>query len=75
MPDPFDATPIERGIGVYYTNLLLGGIDFAILEDRKFKSGPQGKIPKMGPRPDHINDPAYDRASVDLPELKLLGDR
>ncbi|HBV63441.1 MAG TPA: hypothetical protein DEF45_10510, partial [Rhodopirellula sp.] len=39
------------------------------------KSGPQGKIPKMGPRPDHINDPAYDRASVDLPELKLLGDR
>ena len=33
------------------------------------------KIPKMGPRPDHINDPAYDRASVDLPELKLLGDR
>ncbi|HBV62212.1 MAG TPA: hypothetical protein DEF45_04240, partial [Rhodopirellula sp.] len=75
LPDPFDATPIERGIGVYYTNLLLGGIDFAILEDRKFKSGPQGKIPKMGPRPDHINDPAYDRASVDLPELKLLGDR
>ena len=75
LPDPFDATPIERGIGVYYTNLLLGGIDFAILEDRKFKSGPQGKIPKMGPRPDHINDPAYDRASVDLPELKLLGNR
>ncbi len=75
LPDPYDPTPIERGIGVYYTSLRLGGIDFAILEDRKFKSGPEGKIPKMGPRPDHINDPAYDRASVDLPELKLLGDR
>ena len=47
----------------------------AILEDRKFKSGPEGKIPKMGPRPDHIIDPNYDRKSVDLPELKLLGDR
>jgi hypothetical protein len=29
----------------------------------------------MGPRPDHINDPKYDRAAVDLPELKLMGDR
>ena len=75
LPDPFDHRPIQRGIGVYYTNLRVGGVDFAILEDRKFKSGPQGKIPKMGPRPDHINDPTYDRASVDVKGLKLLGDR
>ncbi len=75
LPDAFDGTPIERGIGVYYTDLTVGGINFAILEDRKFKSGPKGKIPKMGPRPDHINDPKYDRSAVDLPELKLLGDR
>ncbi len=75
LPDPYDPTPIEREIGVYYTDLTVGGINFAILEDRKFKSGPEGKIPKMGPRPDHINDPKYNRASVDLPGLKLLGDR
>lgn len=75
LPDPVDPAPIERGISVYFTRLRVGGIDFAILEDRKFKSGPEGKIPKMGPRPDHINDPSYDRQSVDLPELKLLGDR
>ncbi len=75
LPDPYDATPIERGITVYYTDLTVGGINFAIVEDRKFKSGPEGKIPKMGPRPDHINDPKYDRAAVDLPGLKLLGDR
>ncbi len=75
LPDAFDATPIERGISVYYTRLRVGGVDFAIIEDRKFKSGPQGKIPEMGPRPDHIVDPAYDRAAVDLPGLKLLGDR
>ena len=75
LPDAYDPTLIDREIGVYYTRLRVGGIDFAILEDRKFKSGPEGKIPKMGPRPDHINDPNYDRQAVDLPDLELLGDR
>ncbi|MDF1859640.1 MAG: hypothetical protein P1U87_05460 [Verrucomicrobiales bacterium] len=75
LPDAHDPKPIDRGITVYYTNLRIGGIDFAILEDRKFKSGPEGKIPKMGPRPDHINDPVYDRSAVDVEGLKLLGDR
>lgn len=75
LPDPFDPIPIEQGIGVYYTNLLLGGVDFAILEDRKFKSGPKGKIPQQGPRPDHIRNPEYDPESIDLPKLKLLGNR
>ncbi|MGB6151323.1 MAG: hypothetical protein WBG48_04970 [Pricia sp.] len=75
LPDPYDPTPIKQGIGVYYTNLLLGGIDFAILEDRKFKSGPKGKIPQQGPRPDHIRNPDYDPASIDLPGLDLLGER
>ncbi len=75
LPDPYDPTPVEQGIGVYYTHLNIGGVDFAIIEDRKFKSGPMGKIPQLGPRPDHINDPNYDPKSVDLPGLKLLGDR
>lgn len=75
LPDPVDPAPVERGIQVYFTRFTLGGIDFAILEDRKFKSGPAGKIPKMGPRPDHINDPKYDPKSIDLPRLELLGSR
>lgn len=75
LPDAYDPTPIQRGIGVYYTRLRVGGVDFAIVEDRKFKSGPEGKIPKMGPRPDHINDPKYDRKAVDVEGLTLLGDR
>jgi hypothetical protein len=75
LPDPYDGTPIEQGIGVYYTNLRLGPVDFAILEDRKFKSGPNGKIPQQGPRPDHIRNPDYDPESVDVEGLKLLGDR
>ena len=75
LPDPVDPAPVERGIAVYFTRLRVGGLDFAILEDRKFKSGPAGKIPLQGPRPDHISNPSYDPASVDLPGLELLGDR
>ena len=75
LPDPVDPAPVRQGITVYFTRLRLGGVDFAILEDRKFKSGPEGKIPKMGPRPDHINDPKYDPKSIDVEGLQLLGDR
>ena len=75
LPDPYDPTPVGQGIGVYYTNLNIGGIDFAIIEDRKFKSGPAGKIPQQGPRPDHIRNPEYNPKSIDVDGLKLLGDR
>lgn len=75
LPDPYDPTPIQQDIGVYYTNLIWGGVDFAIIEDRKFKSGPKGKIPQIGPRPDHIRDPNYDPNTVDLDGLELLGNR
>jgi hypothetical protein len=75
LPDPIDPAPVERGIGVYFTRLRVGGIDFAILEDRKFKSGPFGNVPQQGPRPDHITNPRYDPKSIDLPGLELLGAR
>jgi PhoD-like phosphatase. len=41
LPDPFDPAPVEQGIGVYYTDLRCGGVSFAILEDRKWKSSPK----------------------------------
>lgn len=75
LPDPVDPPRVARDVTVYFTRMVVGGVDFAILEDRKFKSGPAGKIPKMGPRPDHINDPSYDPKSIDLPGLELLGRR
>lgn len=75
FPDPADPHKIGQGIEVWFTNLNWGNIDFAILEDRKFKTGPAGRVPKQGPRPDHINDPNYDPASVDVPGAVLLGDR
>jgi arylsulfatase A-like enzyme len=75
LPDPFDPTPIQRGITVYYTSLNVGGVDFAIIEDRKFKSGPEGLVPKQGPRPDHINDPNFDPMLADVEGAVLLGER
>ena len=74
LPDAYHQAPLEQGIKAYFTNLKIGEVDFAIIEDRKFKSGPNGKIPKQGPRADHINDPAYDPESINLPELVLLGE-
>ncbi len=75
LPDPVDPRKIGQDIGVWFTNLNWGNIDFAILEDRKFKTGPAGRVPKQGPRPDHINDPEYDPASVDIDGAVLLGER
>ncbi len=75
LPDPFDPTPVQRGIGVYYTALTWGGISFAILEDRKFKSGPLGLVPPLGPRADHVTDPNYDPKQLDVAGAELLGER
>lgn len=77
LPDPYDPTPIEQGIGVYYTGMTYGRISFAILEDRKFKSGCARKeMPDTGTaRPDHVGKKDFDPKTVDLPGLKLLGDR
>lgn len=75
LPDPVDPRPVAQNISVYFTRLRVGGIDFAILADRQFKSGPKGKIPQMGPRPDHIRQAGYDPKAVDLPGLQLLGER
>ncbi|MCL7752647.1 metallophosphoesterase family protein [Polaribacter sp. Z022] len=75
LPDPYDATPIAQGIGVYYTDLNWGGISFAILEDRKFKSGPGRVFKHKGKAIDAIFDPTVDTKKFDNPEAKLLGDR
>lgn len=75
LPDPFDPTPIEQGIGVYYTDLTWGGISFAILEDRKFKSGLEGVIEHNGKIYEAILDPKVDTRKFDVKEATLLGDR
>ncbi|MBK8978093.1 MAG: alkaline phosphatase D family protein [Planctomycetes bacterium] len=76
LPPPVDPTPVDRGIGTWFTSLRYGGVDFAILEDRKFKSGPNGLVPPTtSGRPDHVVDPTFDPARADVPGAVLLGDR
>jgi phosphodiesterase/alkaline phosphatase D-like protein len=76
LPDPVDPVPIEQGIGTYFTRLRLGGIDFALLEDRKFKSGCFGLVTEaMGSRPDHVEIAGVDPARFDRPEFEMLGAR
>lgn len=75
LPDPFDPTPIARGIGVYYTDLNVGGISFAILEDRKFKSSPLGLVPDTGGRIDHVKRTDFSPHDYDVPGAVLLGER
>jgi hypothetical protein len=80
LPDPYDPTPIERGIGVYYTDLTWGRIGLAVIEDRKFKSQtnilPRDELKGVTfSRADHIKTFAGDRREVDVPGAKLLGER
>ena len=46
LPDPYNAIQpapfIAQEIGVYFTGMTYGEVGFAILEDRKFKTGPNG---------------------------------
>ncbi len=75
LPDPYDSTPVEQGISVYYTDLFYGGISFAILEDRKFKAGPMTiDFKHNGPRPDHIDNPV-DAQGCNDPKAWLYGPR
>jgi len=46
LPDAFDPTPIKQNIQVYYTDWTYGGVSFAIIEDRKFKTAPKNVLPK-----------------------------
>ena len=74
MPDPYDPTPIEQGIGVYYCAMNYGGISFAILEDRKFKSPPTF-VTDAEIDDGHIMTPDYNVKNADAPGAKLLGER
>jgi alkaline phosphatase D len=48
-------------------------VSFAILADRQYKSGPDGKVPPTGGRADHEKNPNFDPKVSDLPGLSLLG--
>ncbi|MEM9936081.1 MAG: alkaline phosphatase D family protein, partial [Bacteroidota bacterium] len=76
LPDPYDPTPVKQGITVYYTDMRYGGISFAILEDRKFKSAPRGVLPKADVRNGWIQNRNFDaKTQADATGAILLGER
>lgn len=85
LPDAVNKGPHGDGIFAYYTALEYGGINFAILEDRKFKSPPSEVISKpVLPKGlirnwtkksslEVIKDPDFDCTKLDREDLQLLG--
>jgi len=74
LPDPYDPTPIEQGMSVWYTSLNYGRVSFAIVSDRIFKSGPN-LVSTWEGRKDHLKEPLKDPSVIDKPGLQLLGPR
>ena len=76
LPDPYDPTPIEQGIAVYYTDVLYGGVSFAVIADRQWKSAPAVVLPDAKIDNGWIQNPRFDSAKQgDVPGAVLLGER
>lgn len=73
-PDAYDPSPVKQGISQYFGPLTYGGVSFAILADRMYKSAPEGNVPPTGGRADHVTDPAFDPRTADVAGLQLLGE-
>jgi len=75
LPDSPDPDSLEQNIPAYFCDWNYGGMSFAILGDRLFKSGPanNGLPSSKTKRPDHYNNPEFDTKQLDLPHLELLG--
>ncbi len=73
-PDFYDPTPVKQNMSVYYGEMVYGGVSFAILSDRQFKSGPE-RVETGSGRADHVKDQNVDTAFLDKPGLVLLGER
>ncbi len=74
LPDPYNPTPIEQGMSVWYTSLNYGRVSFAIISDRIFKSGPE-RVSAWDGRADHLQKPLDDPGKIEKPDLELLGQR
>lgn len=73
-PDFYDPAPVEQDISVYFGDMVYGGVSFAILGDRQWKSGPE-RVETGSGRADHVRDKQFDTTLLDKPDLVLLGHR
>ncbi len=76
LPDPFDSTPVQQGIPVYYTDMTYGGVSFAVIEDRKWKSAPSEFLPQADIYNGFARNAEFDaRETGDVDGAQLLGQR
>ena len=76
LPDSPDVSPVDQNIGVHYGELTWGGIGFAILEDRKWKSAPKTLLPGAAIRNGWPQNRDWNSAKQgDAPGAQLLGER
>ena len=75
LPDPVDPEPAERGIAVYFTRLVWGGVDFAILSDRMFKDSASDVLAAGAVRNGWFRDASFDPRDADVDGARLLGSR
>ncbi|MEM9346715.1 MAG: alkaline phosphatase D family protein [Planctomycetota bacterium] len=73
-PDFASPRPVKQDISVYYGDMIYGGVGFAIIADRQWKSGPE-KSGNKGARIDHVKDHTIDPKTFDKEGLVLLGAR
>lgn len=69
LPDPADPAPCPSGIDVYFTRMQYGPLDIAILEDRKWKTGP-ASVPQLNEA-----RRSGDAAAAAVESAELLGQR
>lgn len=74
LPDPYDPTPMKEGVSVWYTSLNYGGVSFAIITDRYFKTDPKRVVPWES-RADWMKEKLKDLSILNKPGLQLLGKR
>ena len=84
LPDAAHPGPWGDGIYAYFTSLDYGGVSFAVLEDRKFKSAPAEVLDQPVSDPEArapaknmevIEWAAFDASKLDQPGLQLLGEK
>jgi alkaline phosphatase D len=76
LPDSPDASAVDQNIAVHYGELQWGGIGFAILEDRKWKSAPKSFLPAARIQNGWPQNPQWSSARQgDVPGAQLLGER
>ncbi|MGW8264954.1 MAG: alkaline phosphatase D family protein [Longimicrobiales bacterium] len=75
LPEPRVPEASDHGVDVYFTDILYGGVSFAVLEDRKFKSPPKLLLPEADVWNGWAQNPDFDAAArADAPGASLLGE-